>query len=273
MERKKRKTGSLKVNELLDVKNLKVNYYKNQEEFQAVKGISFQIKRNKTLGLVGESGCGKTTTGLAIARLIPTATGAVFFKGKNLLEMSPREFKPYRKKIQIIFQDPYSSLNPRLSLRKSLSEALELSHPEDKKQWPQIMAHKMEQVGLVPEYLDRFPHEFSGGQLQRLGIARALCVEPELIICDEPVSSLDVSIQAQILNLLMDLQGQLGLSYLFISHDLSVVKHISDEVAVMSKGCIREIGTVENVFGNPQSTYTKTLLESIPGQGKSALAV
>jgi len=254
---KRRITKPLKTFELLDVKNLKVEYTNGKKQFIAVNGISFSVKKNKTTALVGESGCGKTTTGMAILKLLPIKSGQILWRGKDLISLSPSEFRPFRKKIQIIFQNPDSSLNPKLSIKSSMREALELSHPKEKNMWNDIIADRFEKVGLDPSYLSRYPHEFSGGQLQRIGIARALCVEP--------VSSLDVSIQAQILNLLMDLQDQLGLSYLFISHDLSVVRHIAQEVAVMYRGTIKEMGKVDDVFSNPQSSYTQELLDSIPG--------
>jgi ABC-type oligopeptide transport system ATPase subunit len=254
---------------LLDVKNLKVQYGSGKNTFTAVDGISFRVKKHRTLGLVGESGCGKTSTGLAIIRLIPVASGRIRYRGKDLLSLPAYKFLPFRKRIQIIFQNPDSSLNPRLTIRTSLQEALSLGHPKEKDRWDEYLREKLELVGLSSEYQMRYPHELSGGQLQRIGIARALCVEPELIICDEPVSSLDVSIQAQILNLLVDLQKNLGLSYIFISHDLSVIRHISHELAVMHKGTIKEIGTVEDIFSNPKSKYTKSLLAALPGQNQA----
>ena len=232
----------------------------------AVEDVGFSVARRKTLGLVGESGSGKTTVGRAIIRLLKPAAGSIRFDGEDLSSLPDSGFRPYRKRIQMIFQDPYSSLDPRLSVRGSLREALELGHPGDKSEWEDILADKMRLVGLAPEYLSRYPHEFSGGQRQRIGIARALCVEPDFLICDEPVSSLDVSIQAQILNLLMDLQERLGLSYLFISHDLRVVKHIAGEVAVMQQGQIVEIKETEELYRAPAHDYTRTLLEAIPGR-------
>ncbi|MBF0429728.1 MAG: ABC transporter ATP-binding protein [Fibrobacteria bacterium] len=249
---------------IMDVKDLIVNYGEGKNTFTAVKGISFHIPKNKTLGLVGESGCGKTSTGMAILRLIPAAGGSILWQGTDILSLSKEQFFPYRKHIQIIFQNPDSSLNPRIMIKSSLKEAMELGYPDNKQDWNDIIADKLLLVGLNTDYQNRYPHELSGGQLQRVGIARALCVNPQLIICDEPVSSLDVSIQAQILNLLIDLQDTLGLSYLFISHDLSVVRHISHDVAVMRNGHIREFGPVQSVFSDPQSTYTKKLLEAVP---------
>jgi ABC-type oligopeptide transport system ATPase subunit len=251
---------------LLDVSGLTVEFGHGKDRFLAVNAVNFRIPRHTTLGLVGESGSGKTTVGRAILRLLKPAAGSIRFDGAELSDLSDRAFRPYRKRMQMIFQDPYSSLDPRLSIRGSLKEALELGHPGEAKDWEDLMADKMRRVGLDPDYLGRYPHEFSGGQRQRIGIARALCVEPEFIICDEPVSSLDVSIQAQILNLLMDLQDNLGLSYLFISHDLRVVKHISKEVAVMRRGEIVERKPTEELYGNPEHEYTRTLLDAIPGR-------
>jgi ABC-type oligopeptide transport system ATPase subunit len=251
---------------LLEVSGLTVEYGQGKDRFLAVSSVSFRIPRHSTLGLVGESGSGKTTVGRAIIRLLKPKAGSVRFDGAELSGLDDRGFRPYRKRMQMIFQDPYSSLDPRMSIRGSLREALELGHPQEAGDWEDLMADKMRRVGLDPDYLGRYPHEFSGGQRQRIGIARALCVEPEFIICDEPVSSLDVSIQAQILNLLMDLQDSLGLSYLFISHDLRVVKHISKEVAVMRRGEIVERKPTEELYGNPEHEYTRTLLAAIPGR-------
>ena len=254
-------------NPLLEVTGLCVEYGNGRSLFRAVDDVSFRIPRHSTLGLVGESGSGKTTVGRALIRLLAPAAGRIRFDGAELAGLGQGEFRPFRKRIQMIFQDPYSSLDPRLSVRGSLREALALGHPGRRRDWDDLMAEKMTLVGLAPEYLSRYPHEFSGGQRQRIGIARALCVEPELLICDEPVSSLDVSIQAQILNLLMDLQARLGLSYLFISHDLRVVKHVSREVAVMRRGRIVEMKETEALYRNPEHEYTRTLLDAIPGRG------
>ena len=252
---------------LIEVEGLRVEFGHGKERFRAVDDVSFRIPRHATLGLVGESGSGKTTVGRALIRLLRPQAGRIAFAGSEISSLGDSAFRPYRKRIQMIFQDPYSSLDPRLSIRGSLREALELGFPERAREWEDLMAAKMSLVGLDPEYLGRYPHEFSGGQRQRIGIARALCVEPEFLICDEPVSSLDVSIQAQILNLLMDLQERLGLSYLFISHDLRVVKHISSEVAVMRRGRIVEQKPTAELFGNPGHEYTRTLLDAIPGRG------
>ncbi len=251
---------------LLEITNLRVEFGSGKNKVQAVRDVSLSIPKHATLGLVGESGSGKTTVGRAIIRLNRPQSGQIRFDGVDLNTLDDRRFLPYRKRIQMIFQDPYSSLDPRLSIRGSLKEALELGHPERKAEWEDILVEKMNLVGLDPDYLSRYPHEFSGGQRQRIGIARALCVEPEFLVCDEPVSSLDVSIQAQILNLLMDLQAKLGLSYLFISHDLRVVKHIAQKVAVMHHGQIVELAETEELYRHPAHEYTRTLLDAIPGR-------
>jgi len=250
----------------MQVSGLRVVFGRGKDRVEAVKGVDLSLARNRTLALVGESGSGKTTVGRAVIRLAKPDAGSIRFAGNELTSLSDTAFRPYRKKIQMIFQDPYSSLDPRLSIRSTLREALELGHPGESAAWEGILEEKMRLVGLAPEYLGRYPHEFSGGQRQRIGIARALCVEPEFLICDEPVSSLDVSIQAQILNLLMDLQERLGLAYLFISHDLRVVKHISHEVAVMQRGEIVERKGTEELYRSPEHPYTRSLLDAIPGR-------
>ncbi len=259
-------TGVSPDDSLLSVSGLCITYGQGTNAFQAVRDVSFVIPRRKTLALVGESGSGKTTIGRALVRLIRPTAGKLVYDGTDLSGLSDRQFQPYRKRMQMVFQDPYSSLDPRLSIRGTLREALSLGHPGREAEWEDILAVKMRLVGLDPEYLARYPHEFSGGQRQRIGIARALCVDPEFVVCDEPVSSLDVSIQAQILNLLMDLQDRLGLTYLFISHDLRVVKHIAHQLAVMRKGEIVETGEAEAVYSNPQHAYTRALLDAIPGR-------
>ena len=262
----KPESGSGADSPLLEVVGLRVEFGQGKDRVVAVRDVSLKVERRKTLALVGESGSGKTTVGRAIIRLLKPAAGVIRFDGEDLSSLSDSGFRPYRKRIQMIFQDPYSSLDPRLSVRGSLMEALELGRPKDKGAWEDILADKMRLVGLAPEYLSRYPHEFSGGQRQRIGIARALCVEPDFLICDEPVSSLDVSIQAQILNLLMDLQERLGLAYLFISHDLRVVKHIAGKVAVMQRGAIVEIKETEELYRSPSHEYTRSLLDAIPGR-------
>ena len=231
---------------------------------RAVDGLSFRIPRGKTLSLVGESGSGKTTTGRAILRLIEPTSGSVRFDGIEVTSMNRQDLRALRKRMQIIFQDPYGSLNPRMTVYSVLSEALRTHRLPQATGARDRVYELLSLVGLPPEAADRYPHEFSGGQRQRVGIARALAVEPELIVADEPVSALDVSIQSQILNLLEDLQQQLGLTYLFIGHDLSVVRHISDSVAVMYLGRIVELGPVEAVFEHPVHPYTIALLAAAP---------
>ena len=232
---------------------------------RAVDGVSFSIPPGKTLSLVGESGSGKSTTGRALLRLIPPTSGSVFFEGVDVLSLSPQKLRAIRKDMQIIFQDPYGSLNPRMTVYSVLAEAYATHHPGSTyMQRREKVIELLRRVGLPPEAADRYPHEFSGGQRQRYGIARALAVEPKLIVADEPVSALDVSIQAQILNLLADLQQELNIAYLFIGHNLSVVRHISHYVAVMYLGRIVELGTRDDIFLRPVHPYTKALLASAP---------
>jgi len=251
---------------LLDVQDLKVRYGNGAQAFTAVKGVSFSVARGESLGLVGESGSGKTSVGRALLRLAPVSGGHIHYQGQDITALPEKSFLAYRRKMQIIFQDPYASLNPRLTIKASLKEALALGRPERRESWGDRMAELMDLVGLDRAYLNRYPHEFSGGQRQRIGIARALCVEPEFLVCDEPVSALDVSIQAQILNLLMDIQSQLGLSYLFISHDLRVVRHFCRHILVMRQGEWVETGDTERIFSHPEHPYTRELLAAIPGR-------
>lgn len=256
-------------NPILKVEDLKVYFpikkgilKKTVGHIKAVDGVSFDLKPGETLGLVGESGCGKTTTGKAIVRLNCPAKGHVYYQGNDTMEMSDKAFSQIRPDLQMIFQDPYSSLNPRMTVGKIIGEPIKYHRP--KEDVNKLVLEYMEMTGLRKEYVNRYPHEFSGGQRQRIGIARALALNPKVIIADEPVSALDVSVQAQIINLMKKLQNDLGLSYVFIAHDLSVVKHISDRVAVMYLGRIVEISTAEELYKNPLHPYTKALIASIP---------
>ena len=256
---------------LIEVENLK-KYFpvkkgilsRSVGEVRAVDGVSFTIKRGETLGLVGESGCGKTTVGRTILRLIEPTAGRVSFNGENLLELDGKQLRSLRASLQIIFQDPFSSLDPRMNVGQIIAEPIRNHVKVSKMEIRQRVADLMERVGLHPEQISRYPHEFSGGQRQRIGIARALALNPLAIICDEPVSALDVSIQAQVINLLARLQEEMKLSYLFIAHDLSVVEHISDRVAVMYLGRIVELATDKALYQNPLHPYSQAVLAAVP---------
>ena len=257
--------------DLVDVENLKV-YFPIRAGFlqrtigsvKAVDDISFQVRRGETLGLVGESGCGKSTTGRAIIRLREPTAGKVKFDGVDLFSLKSNDLRRLRRKMQIIFQDPYSSLDPRMTVNAIIGEPIDTHGLKKGAAKRERISELLQLVGLDPRYVGRYPHEFSGGQRQRIGIARALAVEPEFIVCDEPISALDVSIQAQVLNLLTDLRDQLGLTYLFIAHDLSVVKHISDRVAVMYLGKLVEVGPPDILYSGPGHPYTRALLSAVP---------
>lgn len=256
---------------LLEVKNLKKYFVVDKTLFgkptaflKAVDGVSFKLEKGKTLGIVGESGCGKTTMGRTILRLYDITDGEVWFKGQNVSALPDKEFNKLRPNMQMIFQDPYASLSPRLTVGEIIGEAALEHKLVDKAGYRDYILDVMKMCGLQPHYFERYPHEFSGGQRQRICIARALALKPELVVCDEPVSALDVSIQAQIINMLKDLQSDLGLTYLFISHDLSVVKHISDEVGVMYLGSMMEYGSKDKIFNNTLHPYTKALFSAVP---------
>lgn len=256
---------------ILEVNNLSTSFPikknllgKTIESLKAVDGVSFKIKPGTTLGVVGESGCGKTTLGRTILKLYEPNNGQIIFNGEDITHFSKKQMMKYRTDIQYIFQDPYSSLPPRMTVGEIIGEAVKVHNIVPKEQIHQYVIEMMEKCGLPARFYDRYPHEFSGGQRQRICIARALAVKPKLVICDEPVSALDVSIQAQIINLLKELQNTLGLTYIFISHDLSVVKYITDNILVMYLGNVMEYGKTSDIFNNPLHPYTKALFSAVP---------
>lgn len=258
-------------NTLLEVKDLKM-YFENKKGFlgkkieyvKAVDGVSFKIQKGETIGLVGESGCGKSTTGYSIMRLYKPTAGEIIFDGKDIAQLSAAEVWPYRKRMQMIFQDPYASLNPRMTVSDIIGEPLDIYHLYEGKERQERIYELLNTVGLGKDHASRYPHEFSGGQRQRISIARTLALNPEFIVCDEPISALDVSIQAQIINLLKNIQKELGIAYLFIAHDLSMVKHISDRIGVMYLGHLVEEGDSKELYANPMHPYTKALLSAVP---------
>jgi peptide/nickel transport system ATP-binding protein len=258
---------------LLEVNNLKVHFpvhegivWRRQvASVKAVDGVSFNLRKGETLSLVGESGCGKSTTALAVLRMLQVTEGQIIFADNDITHLDGKSMRPYRRQMQMVYQDPYGSLNPRMKVRDIIGEPLKIHKASlTKLAYRNRVAELMALVGLLPGMIDRYPHEFSGGQRQRIGIARALALDPELLICDEAVSALDVSIQAQVINLLKSLQAELGLTYLFISHDLSVVRHVSDRIAVMYLGQIVETKPRDELFARPEHPYTRTLLDAVP---------
>jgi oligopeptide transport system ATP-binding protein len=258
---------------LLRVDDLKVHFpittgamfRRKVSAVRAVDGVSLTLARGETLGLVGESGCGKSTTGLAIMRMLTPTAGRIEFEGQDITVHDKKQMRPLRQRMQMVYQDPYSSLNPRMKVRDIIGEPLEVHGlAEDRAVYRDKIASLMRTVGLLPDMAERYPHEFSGGQRQRIGIARALALEPSLIVCDEPVSALDVSIQAQVINVFVELQQRLGLAYLFIAHDLAVVRHVSDRIAVMYLGRIVEIAKRDTLYRSPQHPYTQALLAAVP---------
>ena len=265
------KTAEIPEDEILRVEHLK-KYFpieksllgKVTTSLRAVDDVSFSVKRGTTIGIVGESGCGKTTLGRTILKLYDPDGGKIYFDGEDITDLKSKQMLKYRTDIQLIFQDPYSSLPPRMTVGSIISEAVRVHNIVPKNQLYEYVLDIMKKCGLQPQYYDRYPHEFSGGQRQRICIARALAVKPKLVICDEPVSALDVSIQAQIINLLKDLQKKIGLTYVFISHDLSVVKYITEQILVMYLGKVMELGETDEIFENPLHPYTKALFSAVP---------
>lgn len=255
----------IKVNNLKKYFPVKNQFMSNNKKFvKAVDGVSFEIRKGETFGLVGESGCGKSTLGRTITRLYDVTDGDIFFDGTNIAKLNKKEMKEYYKRMQIIFQDPYSSLNPYMNIEEIINEPLSLHTNLNKIERAEKIESLLEMVGMKKSDMEKFPHEFSGGQCQRIGIARAICTEPDFVLCDEPISALDVSIQAQVVNMLEDLQQEMNLTYLFVAHDLSMVRHISDRIGVMYLGDIVEISKSNDLYKNPLHPYTKALLSAIP---------
>jgi len=259
---------------IMQVENLKVHFdvssegdmpWTKRKKLQAVNGVSFELKSGETLGIVGESGCGKSTLARAIISMVPAETGRVLWFGKDLLALQKTEMRKHRKEIQMIFQDPLASLNPRMTIGEIIAEPLKTHYPKTSKVDIKVRVEDvMNKVGLLENLINRYPHEFSGGQCQRIGIARALILKPKLIICDEPVSALDVSIQAQVINLLMDLQKEMDLTLIFIAHDLSIVKHISTKIMVLYMGNMVELAKSEDIYNHPRHPYTQALISAVP---------
>lgn len=264
LEVQEQKDESIKNGNIVEVKNLKKHFQAGKKVVQAVDNLTFNIKYGETLGVVGESGCGKSTLGRTMTRLYDATEGEVFFEGNDIHKVSRKKLKSIRSQMQMIFQDPYASLNPRMTVEDIIGESIDVHDLAKGKKRKKRIQELLEVVGLRPVHMNRYPHEFSGGQCQRIGIARALAVEPKLIVCDEPISALDVSVQAQVINLLQELQREMGLTYLFIAHDLSMVKHISDRIAVMYLGKIVELANSEDLYEETLHPYTKSLLSSIP---------
>ena len=259
--------------DILKVEDLQIHFpvmkgvvFKKQvATVKAVDGVSFSVKRGETLGVVGESGCGKSTTCLALMHMLETTGGRIMFEGQDVTSFNRSQVKQFRRRVQMVYQDPYGSLNPRMKVKDIIGEPLEVHGlAKDRAQYDKRVAELLRMVGLLPDMAERYAHEFSGGQRQRIGIARALALEPSLIVCDEPVSALDVSIQAQVINIFKDLQKRLGLTYVFIAHDLAVVRHISDRIAVMYLGRVVEIASREDLYRNPKHPYTQALLSAVP---------
>jgi oligopeptide transport system ATP-binding protein len=264
--------SAVKSNVILDVQDLKIHFpvhggflQREVGSVKAVDGVSFQLHEGETLGLVGESGCGKSTTGLAVLRMLPVTSGKIVFEGVDITHHNQSQMRPIRRRIQMVYQDPFGSLDPRMTIADIIGEPLEIHklHGNKAERRARVM-ELLEMVGLRHDMIDRYPHQFSGGQRQRISIARALAVEPRLLICDEPVSALDVSIQAQVVNLFQELQDRLGISSIFVAHDLAVVRHVSNRIAVMYLGKIVEISSRDELYANPKHPYTKALMASIP---------